>query len=349
MSKVALGMSGGVDSSVAIHLLQKQGHDVVGIHLLLANNSETTGQAQADAQAVADLFHIPMHVIDLMSVFEQEVVQPFIQDYAQAKTPNPCIRCNEMIKFGKLWELAQSLGCSHLATGHYVRLKPNKENLSLLCKAVDSRKDQSYFLYRIHAQVLPHLIFPLGNYHKTEVRAIASELKLPIASKSDSQEICFIPEDDYIRFLQERKITNFADQEGSFVNETGDKIGRHNGLYRYTIGQRKGLGLALGYPAYVTNMDANTRQITIGKGDQLWRKELIASECSFFIPVEAGLSGRAHVKIRSRDQGASASWSFDGKDLHIYFDEAVRAITPGQSAVLYDDDCILGGGIIQAF
>lgn len=344
MNKVAIGMSGGVDSSVSIHLLQAQGYDVVGIHLLLAEDSEKTQQGLRDAEAVAAAFQIPFYVFDERAYFEQHVVKPFTTAYTLGLTPNPCVHCNATIKFGRLWTLAQALDCTHLATGHYVRLAQNKFGTPCLKKAQDLSKDQSYFLYAIPADILPHLIFPLGSLEKVSVRRIASDLRLPIAEKSDSQEICFIPNDDYIAYLETQQA--HLPLPGDFIDEKGHIIGQHAGIHRYTIGQRKGLGLALGYPAYVTAIRANDNSIVVGKDHALWRDHLYAGDCHFHQQVMPGSQGRAVAKIRSRDAGQPATWSFDGEKLSVHFDEPVRAITQGQSVVLYVGDCILGGGTI---
>lgn len=344
MSKVAVGLSGGVDSSVTVHLLQEAGHEVVGIHLLLTPESSRDQDAASDARRVADHFGIDFHILDARDTFEKAVIRPFADAYINSQTPNPCVRCNAFIKFGVLWEEAQRLGCEYLATGHYVRIAQT-EHGAALATPKDTKKDQSYFLWGIPADVLSHIICPLGDYTKDEVRAIAASMGLSTASKRESQEICFIPNDDYAAFL-----SNYCPSQlpgkGQFINEEHTVIGNHHGAWRYTIGQRRGLGLALGYPAYVIATDCHANTVTVGRDTALWHKGLVAGEVNF---LQKGLStGRARIKIRSRDAGAMGQWQYDGERLTVQFDEPVRAITPGQSVVLYDQDCVIGGGIIES-
>lgn len=342
MSKVAVGLSGGVDSSVTVHLLKEAGYEVIGIHLLLAPESSRDADATVDAQRVADYFGIEFHVLDAREAFEKAVIAPFADAYIHSQTPNPCVRCNAIIKFGILWEEAQRLGCDLLATGHYVRIK-NTAHGPALATPKDVKKDQSYFLWGIPKDVLSHIVCPLGDYTKEEVRAIAASMGLSTASKRESQEICFIPNDDYAAFLcgycPER-----LPQKGTFINEVHERIGTHSGAWRYTIGQRRGLGLALGYPAYVIATDCEKNTVTVGRDNALWHSGLIADEVNFH--CDAPKEGHARIKIRSRDTGTMGHWHYDGTHLSISFDEAVRAITPGQSVVLYDNDCVIGGGII---
>lgn len=344
MSKVAVGLSGGVDSSVTVHLLQEAGHEVVGIHLLLTPESSRDADAASDARRVADHFGIEFHILDARDTFAKTVIEPFADAYINSQTPNPCVRCNALIKFGVLWEEAQRLGCEKLATGHYVRIKETALGAALATPK-DIKKDQSYFLWGIPQSVLPHIICPLGDYTKDEVRAIAASMGLSTASKRESQEICFIPNDDYTTFLN-GYCPKRLPKEGAFVDENNERIGTHAGAWRYTIGQRRGLGLALGYPAYVIATDCEQNTVTVGRDPALWHKGLIADDVNFH--CNAPKKGHARIKIRSRDAGNPGHWHYDGNNLVVTFDEAVRAITPGQSVVLYDDDCVIGGGIITA-
>lgn len=344
MSKVAVGLSGGVDSSVTVHLLQKAGYEVIGIHLLLTPESSRDAAACADAQRVANHFGIDFHILDARDTFAKTVIEPFADAYIHSQTPNPCVRCNALIKFGVLWEEAQRLGCDKLATGHYVRIKETAHGAALATPK-DLKKDQSYFLWGIPKDVLHHIICPLGDYTKDEVRAIAASMGLSTASKRESQEICFIPNDDYTAFLSGYCPERLA-QKGAFINETNERIGTHAGAWRYTIGQRRGLGLALGYPAYVIATDCEQNTVTVGRDPALWHKGLIAEDVNFHCDLLK--EGHARIKIRSRDAGSPGHWHYDGNNLVVTFDEAVRAITPGQSVVLYDDDCVIGGGIITA-
>ncbi|MDO4280305.1 MAG: tRNA 2-thiouridine(34) synthase MnmA [Peptococcaceae bacterium] len=344
MSKVAIGMSGGVDSSVAVHLLQAQGHEVVGIHMLLTPGSSRDAQAAKDAAAVARAYGIDFHILEAQDLFREEVIAPFADSYLYGETPNPCVRCNQRIKFGALWREAQRLGCTMLATGHYARILATEDG-PRLARAVDPAKDQSYFLWGIPREMLAHILFPLGDYHKDQVRAIAAELGLATAQKKESQEICFIADDDYARFL-----SNFCPDrlpgDGDFVDAAGTVLGRHHGAWRYTIGQRRGLGLALGHPAYVTATDPAHNTVRVGRDAELWHEGLTARQVGAHTDAT---SGTALIKIRSRDQGTPGRWHIDNAQLVVQFDTPVRAITPGQSVVLYDEaDCVILGGIIDA-
>ncbi len=343
MSKVALGLSGGVDSSVTVHLLQKAGHEVVGVHMLLTPKSSRDHQAADDARAVADHFGIEFHILDAREAFSKEVMQPFAEAYLNSQTPNPCVRCNATIKFGLLWQEAQRLGCDTLATGHYVRVLHDVSGPQLT-RAVDPIKDQSYFLWGISKDILPHILCPLGDYHKEETREIAAKCGLLTASKKESQEICFIPDDDYAAFLQDF-CPDRLPGAGHFIDSEGQILGAHDGAWRYTIGQRRGLGLALGYPAYVTATDCSANTVCVGKNEDLFHSGLIAHQVNLL--SETAASGQGQIKIRSRDRGTPGSWQLDGDRLLVHFDTPVRAITPGQSVVLYDGDHVLGGGIIQ--
>lgn len=342
MSKVAVGMSGGVDSSVTVHLLQKAGHEVVGIHLKLTPESGRDESAARDAKAVADQFGIPFHIVDGRELFKKEVMQGFAESYLHQTTPNPCIHCNAVVKFGFLWQEAQRLGCTHLATGHYARVEERNGEFQLL-KGANAKKDQSYFLYRINPEVLPHVMMPIGNYSKDETRAIAEEMGILTAKKKESQEICFIPNDDYIAFL-EQFCPDKLPKTGTFVDKNGKPLGTHQGNFRYTIGQRRGLGLALGYPAYVTGFQKEDGAVIVGIDQELWHQGLIADRLNFLSAPKQ--HGRALIKIRSRDAGTYGDWHIDNDRLYVHFDTPVRAITPGQSVVLYDEERVLGGGII---
>lgn len=343
MPTVALGMSGGIDSSMAVHFLQRDGWNVIGIHLKLApQDPYLEDQAVLDAQAVADHFGIPLHVIDAQELFEKEIMQSFATAYRRGETPNPCVRCNRLIKFGHLWTLAQELGCDHLATGHYAKVL-DVDGEPGLFRAADRKKDQSYFLYAIRRNILKHLIFPLGEYSKEDIRRKAALLHLPVAAKKDSQDICFIPDNDYVHWLEQSRYE--LPQHGTFIDAKGTSLGGNGGTWRYTIGQRKGLGLALGYPAYVSAIDANAKTVTVARDEALWHSNLEATEVNWLLhnpPSE----GHHLARIRSRDNGNFCSWRCVDGNLSVHFDEPVRAITPGQSIVLYDGDRVLGGGRI---
>lgn len=344
MSKVAVGISGGVDSSVVVHLLKEAGHEVVGIHMKLVEENSRDSAAANDARAVADYFGIEFHLLHLEDLFDQEVIGDFVQSYLKGDTPNPCVRCNAVIKFGALWKEAQRLGCDYLATGHYVRTV-QKDGHTLLAQPKDAAKDQTYFLWGVERAVLDHVMTPLGDYTKDEVRDLAASLDLFTAKKKESQEICFIPNDDYAAFL-EGYCPEKLPGKGQFVTENGKKLGIHDGAWRYTIGQRRGLGLALGYPAYVIGTNAQDNTVTVGTNDSLMRRTLSARNVNWqALPCE---SGQAMIKIRSRDRGTLGHYTYTGDQLLVTFESPVRAITPGQSVVLYDEGGnVLAGGIIN--
>ena len=342
MSKVAVGMSGGVDSSVTVLRLLETGHEVVGVHLLLAPDASADGQSARDAMRVAAQLGITCHIIDRRAAFREAVMLPFTEAYLQGLTPNPCVRCNQRIKFRLMWQEAQVLGCDRLATGHYARIA-SPDGVPALLRGADRRKDQSYFLWRMDREMLHHVIFPLGELNKADTRAIAEEAGLLTARKSESQEICFVPDDNYIAFLQSF-CPDRLPHSGNFIDARGHILGNHLGAYRYTIGQRRGLGLALGYPAYVTAIDAAANTVTVGDNSDLMRSCLTTGDVRFL--ADCGTEGHSLIKIRSRGEGTPGHWKFDGTTLRVTFEQPVRAVTPGQSVVLYDGERVLGGGII---
>ena len=302
-ARVALGLSGGVDSSVAVHLLQQAGHEVVGIHMRLVPESGRDSQAASDAARVAEQFGIDFHILDAREAFVREVMQPFADAYLSGQTPNPCVRCNAQIKFGVLWQEAQRLGCDMLATGHYVRITHGEDGHALTC-AVDPAKDQSYFLWSIPRDMLAHILCPLGDHTKDETRAIAASLGLITAGKKESQEICFIPGDDYAAFLQEFSPDKLPGP-GRFIDADGNTLGEHQGAWRYTIGQRRGLGLALGYPAYVTATDLRTNTVSVGTNDALFANGLCAHSINLLAKEAQG--GRALIKVQAVGRSTPAA------------------------------------------
>lgn len=344
MSKILLGMSGGIDSSVSVHLLKEMGHDVIGLYFKLAPESGRDDKAESDARKVAEFFNIPFYVADERGLFSSAIIESFVKAYSEGKTPNPCVYCNAQVKFHLLFHYAKHLACQKVATGHYAKII-QEDTLYYLAKGKDNKKDQSYFLSQLPKAYLPYILFPLGNYTKDEIRSLASTLDLPISGKKDSQEICFIPNDDYSRFLEMHHYDKLS-TEGFFCDQEGKVLGKHQGAYRYTIGQRKGLGLALGYPAYVTSLDAKKGIVIVGKDESLWHQGLLADEVNFFTVDKS--SGKALAKIRSRDEGTLASYELIDGQLKVTFDEKVRAITPGQSVVLYEGDKLIGAGIISS-
>lgn len=373
--KVLLGMSGGVDSSVSAILLQKQGYEVIGATMRLwedvfnkeFENVEENNTIN-DAKKVCEKLGIEHHTIDLKDEFRKKVVDNFVCTYMCAKTPNPCVECNKYMKFEAFYKFAQELGCEYIATGHYAKIKySEKYNQYVLAKANAETKDQSYFLYGINKKILPYIIFPLSEFtDKGEIRKIAAENGLDVAQKKDSQEVCFIPNNNYSRFLKEyttiqstfdnEKINGLLNnnaekssitQPGDIVLSNGEKLGTHNGLINYTVGQRKGLGIAYKDPLYVLKLDKAKNQVIVGTEKELYSVELTATEMNFLINnIDLTKEIDVMAKIRYRAKAAPAKLKIEGKKAVIKFKDPQRAITPGQSVVFYLDDIVLGGGKI---
>ncbi|HXE96978.1 MAG TPA: tRNA 2-thiouridine(34) synthase MnmA [Dongiaceae bacterium] len=346
MSVIAVAMSGGVDSSVTAALLKQQGHEVIGITMrLFAPHSSGVGTAVHDAAVVARHLEIPHHVADFSPDFSRLIIGDFIEEYRAGHTPNPCVRCNRYIKFGLLLDKAHELGADQLATGHYVRKTVDPDGTCHLRIAEFARKDQSYFLYTLTQQQLSQVIFPLGTVSsKDEVRRMAREFALPVAEKSDSQEVCFIPGDDYVSFLEERGSLRAA--EGDIIHMNGKIVGRHHGTHRYTIGQRKGLGIAWSEPLYVTAIDAERNIIQVGEQQHVYAAGLQAENVSWIVAPEAE-EFAATCKIRYRHQPVGCFVRLlAGAACEVHFDQPQKAITPGQALVFYRGDEVLGGGRI---
>jgi tRNA-specific 2-thiouridylase len=356
---VVVGMSGGVDSSVTAALLLEQGYNVIGITMKtydfdhvggnIGNETSCCGlDAFNDARMVAVKLGIPHYVVDFTEQFGREVVDNFVDEYLHGRTPNPCIICNKKIKWGELLKKAESLGASHIATGHYARIMFDEESKRYnILRPKDSDKDQTYALWGLSQEALSKTLFPLGELTKPEVRTLAAKFGLKTASKEDSYEICFVADNDYRRFLHER-LPQFEKQitEGDIVLD--DKVvGKHKGFPYYTIGQRSGLG-AYGEKVYVTDIDAETNTVKIGRGNDLLRRELIARDVNL-IGVEAiygSFKVQAQVRYKDTPSPATVNAEADNK-VRIVFDEPKRAITPGQSVVMYDGGKMLGGGVIE--
>ncbi len=351
---VVVGMSGGVDSAVVAALLCEAGYDVIGVTLVLWKDEEEEEKRWQDrscckvglARHVAKLLSIPHHTIDVQETFQKEIIDDFCDTYLLGQTPNPCVRCNEKIKFEKLLTIAEQLGADFLATGHYARIKRGDGGFSLLTGA-DPKKDQSYFLYRLNQKQLAKTLFPLGEIQKEAVYQKASLLGLPFEDILESQEICFVNQKDYQSFLTEHRPE--AASPGSIVTESGEVIGSHKGIAFHTVGQRRGLGVALGERVYVTRIDPATNAVVVGEDSALLRKRLVAHKIVWGGEREkVDPPIRVAVKIRYRSNAKAATVTFaDDKRFELIFDEPERGITPGQSAVLYQGDVVIGGGIIQ--
>ncbi|MBU0547338.1 MAG: tRNA 2-thiouridine(34) synthase MnmA [Candidatus Omnitrophica bacterium] len=348
--RVVIAMSGGVDSSVAAAILQEQGYEVIGLTMCF-NLAEKDGKKPSccgligieDARRVAQKLGIRHYVVNLNKDFSREVIHNFYQEYLSGRTPNPCVRCNQFIKFGILLNKAINLGAQFLATGHYARIVKSRQGY-LLKKARDLKKDQSYFLYRLNQGQLKQIIFPLGNYNKSQVRSMASDFKLNVAEKQDSQEICFLPDGKYGDLIKAKG--SQLVKPGYLVDKNGNILGRHKGIPFYTIGQRQGLGIAKGYPLYVTQINARNNQVTVGRREDACKNEFLVKDIHFLIkPFKKKVE--INVKIRyNHNASLAVAYLVQGK-LKVYFKQPQFAITPGQSAVFYQRDTVLGGGIIE--
>ena len=353
MTKAVVAMSGGVDSSVAAALLKEQGYEVIGMMLRLwsepgreDSNRCCTPDSMAQARRVAAKLDIPFYVIDAKDVFRETVVQYFLDGYARGETPNPCLVCNHQIRWTFLLDHALALGVDFMATGHYVRIKKDERGKNELLRALDRSKDQSYVLHVLDQERLSRASFPVGDYTKPQIRLIAERHGLPTASRKDSQDLCFLAGDDYRNFLQRN--ANEMLKPGDIVTLDGKVLGRHNGLAHYTIGQRKGLGVASAGPLYVITKHAVRNTLVVGTQDELGSRELIAREVNWLSGETPGEPFRAEVKIRYTAQEAWA-WvmPLDGGRVKVQFEAGQRDITAGQAAVFYQGDLMLGGGIIQ--
>jgi tRNA-specific 2-thiouridylase len=354
--KIAVvAMSGGVDSSAAAALLLEEGYDVRGVSLRIfdpgacqEDDEKTCCSARdiRDARRVAAMLDIPFTCWDVRDAFTETVIEPFVRAYGEGRTPNPCVLCNSRIKFDLLLREAQRMGADFLATGHYARIEQAGGEPELR-RGADRQKDQSYFLFDIDRDALPKILFPLGGLGKDEVRRAAADRGLPVAEKRESQEVCFIPDNDYGSFVA-RRLGDAAPPAGAVVGPLGEELGRHGGFIRYTIGQRRGLGIAAPAPLYVTAIDAGRNQIVVGPDEDLFSSSFTVVGMNWL--TEPGARElRADVKIRYRHPGAAAAVQPEGRErCRVLFDEPQRAVTPGQAAVLYRGDAVVGGGWIDA-
>lgn len=356
-NKVVVGMSGGVDSTVAVKVLLDKGYDVIGVTMKLWDNEsenyvmEEGGccslSSVEDARRVASGLSIPFYVSNMKKAFKEKVVDYFIEEYKNGRTPNPCIACNKYLKFDDLLELAKKLGAYYVATGHYAKTYFDESSGRYLVERSNSdRKDQTYALYNLTQEQLKHTLFPLGDFENKEaVREVAKDLDLVIANKPDSQEICFIPDDDYTRFLEENIDEEI--KEGNFVDTKGNILGKHKGIIYYTIGQRKGLGITFGKPTYVIKIDSKRNEVVLGSNDEVFSEGLVFDQYNGILISEFDGEYRCKGKIRysAKEADCVVTPLKDGK-YKVIFDDMQRAITPGQSIVLYKDNIVVGGGVI---
>ena len=345
MSKVMIGMSGGVDSSVAALLLKDAGYDCLGATMRLYEGTKSGSRDAEDAKMVAERLGMEHRVFDAATDFEEKVIRYFVDTYEAGGTPNPCIECNRTMKFSHMYRLAQEQGCERIATGHYARIARREDGRWLLKKGLDEDKDQSYFLYVLTQEMLAYTLFPVGELRKEDVRRLAEENGLINARKRDSQDICFVPDGDYASFIC--AYTGRAYPSGNFVDEAGRVLGRHEGMIRYTVGQRRGLGVSGGKPLYVCRKCAADNTILLTDNESLFTDTLFANKLN--IITEDNLPGpiRCCARIRYRHREQPATVTQVGEDrIRVVFDEPQRAVTIGQAVVLYDGDTVIGGGTI---
>jgi len=348
MKKILVGMSGGVDSSAAALLLKKQGYDVSGATLLLCPQATAEGQEPTDARKVCDQLGIEHHVIDMRDLFEEKIIRPFCEEYLRARTPNPCIECNRHIKFGAMLDWALEHGFDGIATGHYVRTEHTGESTVLMRSP--SKKDQSYVLWQLNSRQLSHAIFPLCDMEKEDIRRLIEEAGLSVFSKKDSQDICFIPDGDYAKFIQNKyQYETIAPSltPGEFIDRSGAVIGRHKGLMHYTVGQRKGLGGGFSKPMFVLELLPESNRIVLGGNEECFVSRVECSDVNIINPEITPNTFTCGVKLRYSAPLAAATVTVAGDRAIIDLEAPQRAGTPGQSAVFYDGDRVIGGGIIH--
>ena len=348
-------MSGGVDSSVAAYLLKEQGYDVIGVTMQIWQEDKEYEEREGgccslsavdDARRVADKIGIPFYVLNFRDSFKKNVIDYFIDEYMEGKTPNPCIACNKYLKFDELLKKAQGIGADYIATGHYAKIEEHNGRY-ILVKSDDDKKDQTYALYNMTQEQLAHTLMPCGEYTKDRIREIAKEIGLDVHNKKDSEEICFISDNNHGKYISEAMPGNV--KQGNFVDKDGNILGKHKGIVYYTIGQRKGLGLAMGRPVFVTDINPLTNEVVVGAEEDIFKTDLICKDINFiaFDNLDKSLELKAKIRYSAKPATATITPLENGK-VRVSFKEKQRAITKGQSVVFYLDDLVVGGGIIES-
>lgn len=353
--KVVVGLSGGVDSSVAAYLLKEQGYDVIGVTMQIWQEDKEYEEREGgccslsavdDARRVADKIGIPFYVLNFRDSFKKNVIDYFIDEYMEGKTPNPCIACNKYLKFDELLKKAQGIGADYIATGHYAKIEEHNGRY-ILVKSDDDKKDQTYALYNMTQEQLAHTLMPCGEYTKDRIREIAKEIGLDVHNKKDSEEICFISDNNHGKYISEAMPGKV--KQGNFVDKDGNILGKHKGIVYYTIGQRKGLGLAMGRPVFVTDINPLTNEVVVGAEEDIFKTDLICKDINFiaFDNLDKSLELKAKIRYSAKPATATITPLENGK-VRVSFKEKQRAITKGQSVVFYLDDLVVGGGIIES-